>query len=583
MDQVKKQTHLRNSTIERDYVQIAIEYATEAANDKKRLKFGKWIRLSAKRFLGDLKKAKKKGNSYYFDEMHAVKACAFIEQLPHVEGQWDTVNVVLHPSHVFFVVQLFGFRNRDGTRRFTTALFAVARKNAKSFLCAAILLYCFCCEKENGPQVVSAATTGQQARIIFNVAKRIVEKLASLRQHYMLEAFANAIARYEVGGIFKPINAKASTQDGLNPSHVGIDEIHAHKTHDLLNVLKSAAGARLNPLFLYTTTEGYESPGPWVEIRHFAKQLLNGIVSADHFLVLYYALDDDDKENKIIGDDDFDESKWIKANPLMEVNPILLKEIRKEAIEAKQMPGRHAEFRIKRLNRQSATANGWINIDKWKLCSGNIDLDFLRQYQCYGGLDLANTRDITSFRLVWNVNGVYYTHGWRFVPTASVKYRTERGLVPYQAWVESGCLIETDGEVTDYDVVQRVIQDAADRFNIVAIGYDTWNSQQLAQKLIDRGIEMKEFVQGTKSYHPAMKALESAYFSGNFIHGNDPVLNWNAANIITRTDQNMNTAPDKKKSADKIDDMVALLMAIGTSLEFIEQNIDDFLLNPIYA
>lgn len=552
---------------QRQYVEIAIEYAKAAVADKNRKRFGKWVRLAAKRFLGDLKRAKKKDCPFYFDEWHAVDACDFIEKLPHVEGEWDTENVVLHPSHVLFVVQLFGFRNHDGTRRFTTALFAVARKNAKSFLCSAVLLYCFCCEKENGPQVVSAATTGQQARIIFNVAKRMVERLPELREAFTLEAFANAIARYEVGGTFKPINAKASTQDGLNPSHTGIDEIHAHKNHDLLNVLKSAAGARRNPLFLYTTTEGYESPGPWGEIRHFSKQLLSGVIDADHFLVLYFALDDDDKENGIIGDDDFDESKWIKANPLMEVNPLLIKEIRKEAIEAKQMPGRHAEFKIKRLNRPSSSVGGWINIVKWKACNGFVNLGWLKQYPCYGGLDLASTRDLTSFRLTWEIGGVYYTHGWRFVPEAAVKDRTTRGLVPYQAWIQSGHLIEAGAEIVDYDIVEECITDACENFNVQMINYDQWNAAQLAKKLIDKDIPMQEFIQGTKSYHPAMKALEEHYISGKLSHGNDPVLNWCASNLIARTDQNMNTAPDKKKSSDKIDDMASFLMSIGALLE----------------
>ena len=548
---------------ERDYIKIAIAYAKKAVADKDRKRFGKWVRLAAQRFLDDLERAKQKDSPFYFDKREAIKACGFIEQLPHVEGVWETENVVLHQSHVLFVVQLFGFRNQDGTRRFTTALFAVGRKNAKSFLCSGILLYCFCCEKENGPQVVSAATTGQQARIIFNVAKRIVEKLKHLRDHYTLEPFANAIARYEVGGIFKPINAKASTQDGLNPSHVGIDEIHAHKNHDLLNVLKSAAGARRNPLFLYTTTEGYESPGPWGEIRHFSKQLLEGLIEADHFLVLYYALDDENVSEGIKADDDFDESKWIKANPLMEVNPLLLKEIRKEAIEAKQMPGRHAEFKIKRLNRPSSAAGGWINLVKWKSCNGLIDLDWLKQYPCYGGLDLASTRDITSFRLAWDVDGIYYTHAWRFVPEVAVKDRTTRGLVPYQAWVQSGHLIEAGNEIVDYDIVEQCILDACENFNMQAINYDQWNAAQLANKLIEKDVPMKEFIQGTKSYHPAMKALEERYIGGMIAHGNDPVLNWCASNIIARTDQNMNTAPDKKKSADKIDDMVAFLMAVG--------------------
>lgn len=541
------------------------------------------MRLAAKRFLNDLKQAKKRGNSYTFDPWHAMDACDFIEKLPHIEGKWDTDNVVMHPSHILFVVNLFGFRKRDGTRRFTTALFAVARKNAKSFLCAAVLLYCFCCEEEPGAQVISAATTGSQARIIFNVAKAMVSKLADLREAFLLEPFANAIARYQNNGTFKPINAKASSQDGLNPSHCGIDEIHAHKTHDLLNVLKSAAGARRNPLFLYTTTEGYESPGPWGEIRYFAKQVLSGLVDADHFLALYFAVDDEDKETGKAADDDFDEATWIKANPLMEVNPILLEEIRKEAIEAKAMPGKHAEFKIKRLNRPSAAAGGWINLLKWKACSGPVDLEWLSQFPCWGGLDLASTRDITSFRLVWKVEGVIYTHGWRFVPKQAVHGRSERGLVPYQAWVQSGLLIQAGGEVTDYDAVQECIRAACERFNVQMIGYDSWNAKQLVQKLQAEEIPLQEFIQGGKSYHPAMQALEMAYIEGKLAHGNDGVLNWCASNLIARTDQNMNTAPDRKKAPEKIDDMVALLMAIGMMQQAIEEEgtLDDWLNDPV--
>lgn len=557
----------------KNYSEIAIAYAKEAIADTERLKFGRWLRLAAERFLNDLEKAKDKDNPYYFDEKEARNACRFIENLPHVEGKWDTRDVVMHPSHIFFVVQLFGFRNQDGSRRFSTALFAVARKNAKSFLCAAVLLYCFCCEDEEGPQIVSAATTGTQARIVFNVAKRMVQKTGDLREAFGLEAFAHSITRMKVGGTFKPINAKASTQDGLNPSHCGIDEIHAHKTHDLLNVLKSAAGARSNPLFLYTTTEGYESPGPWPEIRDFAKQVLRGVVEADHFLAVYFALDEEDKEAKIKADDDFDEEKWIKANPLMEVNPYLAKEIKKEAVEAKQMPGKHAEFKIKRLNRPAAGACTWINLSKWNACKGEVDLVWLKNYPCYGGLDLASTRDLVSFRLVWKVDGIYYTKGWRFVPDSTVEWRTQRGLVPYSAWTESGDLIKCGNEVIDYRDVENCIVEARNTYDLQCVGYDTWNSSQIAKTLEEQDVIMIPFVQGTKSYHPAMKALEEAYISGNFIYGKDPVLTWCAANIVSRLDPNENMAPDKKKSADKIDDMVALLMAIGTQLQHEEETV----------
>lgn len=560
----------------RDYVGIAVAYAEEAVADKKGKKFGKWVRLAGKRFLADLKRAKRKRPPFVFDEWHACDPCDFIEKLPHVEGKWARPEIELHRSHVFFVVQLFGFRNLDGSRRFTSALFAVARKNAKSTLAAAILLYCQCCEEEEGAQIISAATTGSQARIIFNVAKRMAEKTPDLKEAFGLECWANAISRVETGATFKPINAKASTQDGLNPSHVGLDEIHAHKTADLLNVLTSAAGARSNPLWLYTTTEGYTNAGPWGELRQFAKQVLQGILgdSADHFLVVFYAVDDDD--------DEFDEAAWPKANPLMDANPHLLKAIRKEAVEARQMPSKLAEFKIKRLNRPASSATGWIDLTKWQRCGGKVDLDWLAGHPCWGALDLASTLDLTSWRLVWKVDGIYYTWGRRFVPSEAVRARTERGVVPYAGWVAAGLIEVTEGEVTDYTVVENRIREDIARFNPLAVGYDRWNAQEISQRLLADGHPLIEFNQTTKNYHPAMQELERAYISKKIQHGNDPVLNWCASNLIAVKDGNLNMKPDKKRSPDKIDDMATLLMAVGLSMPVaVEDDASDFLASPV--
>ena len=586
--------HLMAEEKPRDFVGIAVSYAKGAVADKKRKRHGKLIRQAARRFLDDLKRAKSKDAPFIFDDWHANDVCDFIEKLPHVEGKWDTPNIVLHASHIFFVVQLFGFRKRESfhiegygqfhPRRFTSALFAVARKNAKSTLASAILLYCECCEPEEGAQVISAATTFPQASIIFNTAKRMVEKTPDLREAFGLEVWAKAISRVETGATFKPIHAKASTQDGLNPSHVGLDEIHAHKTADLLNVLTSAAGARANPLWLYTTTEGYTNPGPWAEIRAFAKKLLDGLFghTADHFLVVFYAVDDQDKTLGIKADDEFDESAWVKANPLMDVNPHLLGAIRKEAVEAKQMPSKLAEFRIKRLNRPASTADGWIDLNKWAACGGEVDLDWLAQYPCWGGLDLASTTDLTAFRLVWKVEGILYTYGWRWAPESSVAYRTERGTVPYAAWVEDGLIKQTDGNVTDYSVIEVDVLAICDRFNVQLIGYDRWNATDLVNRLVEADLPLIEFIQGPKSYHPAMTELERSYIAGNLAHGGDLVLNWCASNLVSRRDQNLNMAPDKKRSADKIDDMTALLMAIGVSMSGEEaEDITDFLSDPI--
>lgn len=510
-----------------------------------------------------------------FSANQANRPCAFIECLPHVEGVWETPNIKLHPSQVFLLVNLFGFRSiTNGTRRFTEALFAVARKNAKSTLAAGIGLYCFCYENENGAQVISAATTGAQARIIFNVAKKMVEREPDMQLEYDLEPLVNQINRHEIGGIFKTVNSKASTQDGLNPSHKLIDEIHAHKTRDLIDVLNSAEGARLSPLTLYTTTEGYESPGPWAELRGFAFNILNEVVEADHFLVVYFAVDEDRDigGRKIPADDDFDESTWVKANPLMDVNPHLMASIRKAAISAQQMPGSLSEFRIKRLNRRAASATGWVNLTKWRACSGGFTLEEMDGQQCWAAFDLANTMDMCAWRLLWKIDDTFYTWGRFWVPQGAVAQRTERKSVNYAGWVQSGFVTLCDGDTNDFGIIQRDILTDIRRFNPSLIAYDPHLATQFVAQLIDEGVESStaddkrgliQFIQGPRSYAPAMALCETEYISGRLRHGGDPVLTWHMANVIARYNINMNPMPNKQRSADKIDGAVALFMCFG--------------------
>lgn len=549
----------------RDYVAIARQYAKDAVADRRGKRHGRWIRRSAERFLTDLQRARRRGAPFRFDPWHANDACGFLELLPHVEGVWEEPELTLHPAQVFFVVQLFGFRNHAGGRRFTSALYATARKSGKSTLAAGILLYCLCCENEPGAQIITAATTYDQAAVIFKIAAAMVGRTVDLREAFGLEAYAKAIARMPTGASFRALHAKASTQDGLNPSHVALDEVHAHKSPDLLNVLTSAAGARGNPLWLYCTTEGYQNAGPWPELKQFALQLLDGVfgTDGDHFLALVYAVDPED--------DEFDEAAWVKANPLIDQNPHLLTAIRKEAVEARAMPSKLAEFRIKRLNRASSTATGWIDLPKWQACNGLVDLDWLAQHPCTGAFDLASTMDLTSWRLTWLVNGVWYTWGRRWVPADAVQQRTVRGTVPYAGWVEAALVEQTDGNVTDYTVIETAIREDFKRFKITSIAFDRWNAQEISTRLLEDGLPLVEFQQNTRAYHPAMQELERAYVAGNFRHGGDPVLQWCASNLVAYTDLNMCMKPSKKKSADKIDDMATLLMAMGTKLAEVKE------------
>ena len=522
------------------------------------------MRCAAKRFLKDLKRSKAKRPPFVFSPEKANRACEFIEQMPHVEGTWATELIELHASQIFFVVNLFGFRKENGDRRFESALFAVARKNAKSTLAACIMNACLCMEREEGAQILSAATTGSQARIVFNISKRMIEKLPELREAFDVETFANSIARYETGSLFKPINSKASTQDGLNPSHVVVDELHAHKTHDLINVLKSAAGGRRNPLWLITTTEGYESPGPWPEERGFAEHVLNGVIDADHYLALLYTLDDKD--------DDYDERVWIKANPLADQNPNIIVKMRQLAIEAKAKPGAAAEFRIKRLNRRSSSATGWTNLTRWRRCNGAVDLERMQGHSCWGAYDLATTTDLVSWRLLWKIDDDYYTWGRFWVPAEAVAARTERKSVNYAGWVEAGFISECEGATIDYTVVKRDVLADIERFGPTLIAYDPWNASQFTNDLIEAGVDaarpedprgLMQFIQGPRSYTPAMKLCEEAYLNGRLHHGGDPVLQWNMANVVPSYDSNMNVKPNRQRSKDKIDGACSLFMTFG--------------------
>lgn len=495
--------------------------------------------------------------------------------MPHVEGEWDSENITLQPAQIFFVVNLFGFRKEDGSRRFSEAVYATARKNAKSTIAAAIMLSCLCLEKENGAQLISGATTGDQARIIWGIAKKMVDRREDLRDVFDIETYANSIARIETGSIFKPINSKASTQDGLNPSHTTVDEIHAHKTHDLLNVLRSAAGGRKNPLWLYTTTEGYEGPGPWRELREFSKRVLEGVVDADHFLAVLYMLDDDD--------DELDESKWPKANPLIYSNPLIIPEMRKLATNAREMPSVLAEFRIKRCNLPAANATSWVNLRKWNRGATPIDLDSLVEFPCYAALDLAATTDMNAWRMLWQLPDDWWvTWGRYWVPTDMVKQRTEGGRTRYDGWVKEGWITQTEGDVTDYDVIRRQVGEDCARFNPSKIAYDPWNAAALVNGLTNDGLPMELFIQGPRSYNPAMKACDMAYRAGKLRHGGNPVLRWNMANLVARRDANLNEAPDRRRSSEKIDGACALFMCFGVALASVEQgDSDGFFSQPV--
>lgn len=559
-----------------DFTAIAIAYAEAALADRTRRWACRRLRSAARRFLTDLERAQGARPPFTFDWRWSQRACRFIETLPHVEEKWETDTLLLQPAQVFFVVQLFGFRGLDGARRYSEALYCVARKNAKSTIAAAILLACLCLENDPGAQILSAATTGDQARIIWAIAKRMVDATPALRASFNLGTYSKSIARYNTGSSFKSINAKASTQDGLNPSVTSLDEIHAHKTSDLLNVLRSAAGARGNPLWLFLTTEGYPNAGPWEDLRTFAEHVLDGVLRADHFLPLIYQLDDDD--------DELDATTWVKANPLIESNTRLKKQLGQLAENAKAMPSVMAEFVTKRCNRPASGAGGLVNLHKFTTRNGGTIADEeLKKWPCWGSLDLASTTDMAALCTIFVLPDCIAVRMRYWVPADAVKQRSERRTVPYDSWVRQGFVIQTPGEVIDYSVIEAEIIAEYEMFGHKAFAYDPWNAAATANTLVEAGLPMQQFIQGPKSYHPAMQAFERAYLAGMLRHGGHPVLRWNAANLVARYDANMNSAPDRKRSKDKIDGVVTLIMSMGLAAADDSADFDKYLANVVSA
>jgi phage terminase large subunit-like protein len=261
------------------------------------------------------------------------------------------------------------------------------------------------------------------------------------------------------------------------------------------------------------------------------------------------------------------------------------KQMRQMSSNAKAMPGALAEFQIKRLNRRAAGANTWVNLPKWRRCSGPVDLSSMAGLPCYGAFDLASTTDLTAWRLLWHRpdDDQWFTWGRYWVPEEAVLQRTERKTAPYAGWIAAGYITQTSGDVVDYERIELEIEADFGRFGCVKVGFDPWNAIQLATNLVAKGLPLVQFVQGPRSYQPAFAALEIAYTSGRLHHGGDPVLTWNAANLVPRRDVNLNLAPDRKRSADKIDGMTALLMDFGLAQGDDSGAFAEYLANPASA
>ena len=492
-----------------------------------------------------------------YDKAKADRAVAFIQNLKHTKGKWDGKPFLLLPWQEQIVRDIFGIVRPDGKRQFRSAYIEIPKKNGKSELAAAIALYLLYGDGEASAEVYGCANDRNQASIVFDVAKRMVEKSPALLRRSKIAAATKRIVNYRNAGFYQVLSAETGTKHGLNISGLVFDEIHAQPNRKLYDVMTKGSGdAREQPLFFIITTAGTDRESICYELHTKALDIMNGRKIDHSFYPVIYGLSDEDDWN--------DERNWYKANPSLGYT-ISIDRVRDAYKDALDNPAEENVFKQLRLNIWTNSAVAWIPDHIYE--RGNLKIDFsaLEGRDCYAGLDLSSTSDITAFVLVFpprSESEKYIVLPFFWLPEETLELRCRRDHVLYDVWQRQGYINTTEGNVIHYGFIERFIERLGEKYHIIEIAYDRWNATQMVQNLEDMGFTMVPFGQGFKDMSPPSKELYKLLMEGNINHGGNPVLKWMAQNVVMRQDPAGNIKPDKERSVEKIDGIVALIMGL---------------------
>ena len=493
----------------------------------------------------------------HYDKAKADRAVKFIENLRHTKGKWAGTRFWLLPWQEQLIRDIFGVVKPDGNRQFRTAFVEIPKKNGKSELAAAVALYLLYADNEPSAEVYGAAADRQQASIVFDVANQMVQMTPALMKRSKIMGATKRIVNYSNAGFYQVLSAEVGTKHGLNVSGLVFDELHAQPTPHLYNVLTKGSGdAREQPLFFLITTAGTDRNSICYAIHTKAKDILeNRRVDASFYPVIYGIEDDDDWS---------DEAKWRKANPSLGYT-IPLDRVRDAYREASQNPAEENVFRQLRLCQWVTSTVRWIPDHIYEQGNRPIDLESLKGRDCYGGLDLSSSGDITAFVLMFppcTETEPYYMLPFFWVPEDTIPLRVKRASVPYDVWVRQGYLMSTEGNVIHYGFIEKVIEQLGELYHIREIAFDRWGAVQMVQNLEGAGFTVVPIGQGYRDMSPPTKAFYELLMKGEIIHGGNPVMRWMAGNVVVETDPAGNIKPTKAKSAEKIDGIVAAIMAL---------------------
>jgi len=522
----------------------------------------KWVQLACKRQLDDLARFKGKSSAYRFNPKladgkgrafyPADNLCAFIERLPHVKGPLAGVTIKLEPWQIFILTTVFGWVKSDGKRRFRRSYIEVPRGNAKSTLSSAVALYMLAADGEGGAEVYSLATTRDQARIVFGDAQTMARRSTGFRSRFSVEVGAHNMHVLASGSKFEALSAEGSTLDGLNIHFGCVDELHAHKTRTVYDVVETGTGKRDNSLLWVITTAGSNRAGICYEIRTFVNRLLEGLFEDDSQFGIIYGLDD--------ADDWTSEAALIKANPNwgISVRPEVLLPLQAKAM---QMPSATNNFKTKHLNEWVNADTAWMDMRAWDACADHdlSEQDFLGE-PCHVGLDLASKVDIAAKAKVFQRDGKFHVFLNYYLPEAAVD---DGRNSQYSGWVRRGLLTVTPGNVTDFDQIEAELVADASRFQIEEVPFDPFQATQLAAHMLAEGLPMVEMRPTVLNFSEPMKQLEALVLQQRLVHNGDPILAWMISNVVCHRDAKDNIYPRKEREENKIDGVVALIMALG--------------------
>lgn len=497
-----------------------------------------------------------------YSKEKADAAIKFISALKFTKGEWAGRPFILQPWQKKFIRKLFGYVNKDGTRRYRTAYLEIPRKNGKSELAAAIALYLLFADGEPGAEIYSAAADREQASLVFNAAATMVRNSKSLSKISRIINSQKRIVFYKKNSFYRAISSEAYSKHGFNAHAVVYDELHVAPNRDLWDTLQTSMGARRQPLMLAITTAGYDRNSICWEVHEYARQVRDGVIKDPSFLPVIYSADPED--------DWTDEKVWAKANPNLGVT-IKLDFLRQECQRAKEIPAYQNTFRRLYLNQWAQQDTRWIDMEAWRECGGKVDYEELANLRCWAGVDLSTTTDISSCALVFepDSDGVVHVLSYNWVPRENIAARVRRDRVPYDLWAQQGHITATEGNVIDYDYIRIAITDEIKRrFPLLqVVGYDPWNATKWAIDLESEGVPVMEVRQGFKTMSPACKELERLIIGRKLRHNNNPVLTWAMDNLVVAQDPAGNIKPAKDKSTERIDPAVAVIIAISAMLQ----------------